>query len=320
MVPDSEDTSGRIETEPAVELEAPRRPRSYNPVTLIRRALSDLVIRILTKPLQTYTLHVPNDLHNLKKYVRKGDVILVEGNERISECIKYLTQSSWSHSVLYVGDEPLRRSPAKRTEFLEQFGEDADFLVVEALVESGVVLTPLSKYRDFNIRVCRPYNLSGADLREVIDEALRHVGDVYDIRNVVDLARYFFPVSLVPRRFRRQALQFGSGEPTRVICSSLIAECFDRVGFPIIPKFAQPPDPSAIPPRRIIWRRKPAPDAHPYGIMRRVSPSLVTPRDFDLSPYFEIVKFNVIENLRFDYRKILWADDEEQVIPEKKPA
>ena len=51
----------------------------------------------------------------------------------------------------------------------------------------------------------------------------------------------------------------------------------------------------------------------PYGsIMRRVSPTLVTPRYFDLSPYFEIVKFNVIENLRFDYRKILWADEEER--------
>jgi hypothetical protein len=318
-VPDSEDTSDPIEAESPIEPAPPRRPRTYNPITLIRRAAADLVIRILTTPMRTYTLHVPNDLANLKKYVRKGDVILVEGNERISECIKYLTQSSWSHSVLYVGDEPMRRSPAKRTEFIAQFGADADFLVVEALVESGVVLAPLSKYRDFNIRVCRPYNLSGADLREVMDGALSHVGDVYDIRNVVDLARYFFPVSLVPRRLRRQALQFGSGEPTRVICSSLLAECFDRVGFPIVPKFVQPPNPGAIPPRRVIWWRKPPADAHPYGIMKRVSPTLVTPRDFDLSPYFEIVKFNVIENLRFDYRKILWADDE-QVIPEKKPA
>ena len=285
----------------------------------MRRSVVDFVVRQLTKPLRTYVLHTPNDLANLKKYIRKGDIILVEGNERISECIKYLTQSSWSHSVLYVGDEAMKRNPGKRTEFFEKYGEDADFLVVEALVESGVVLTPLSKYRDYNIRVCRPYNLSNADLREVMDEALRHVGDVYDIKNVVDLARYFFPVSLVPRRFRRQALQFGSGEPTRVICSSLIAECFDRVGFPIVPKFALPPDPSALP-RRRIWQIKPRPEAHPYGIMKRVSPTLITPRDFDLSPYFEIIKFNVIENLRFDYRKILWADDEPQVIQEKKPA
>jgi hypothetical protein len=317
-VPDSEDTSGRADVDPPKVVEGPRRPRTYNPITLIRRAAVDFVVRMLTKALHTYVLHVPNDLANLKKYIRKGDVILVEGNERISECIKYLTQSSWSHSVLYVGDEPMKRNPGKRTEFVEKYGEDADFLVVEALVESGVVLTPLSKYRDYNIRVCRPYNLSNADLREVMDEALRHVGDVYDIKNVVDLARYFLPVSLVPRRFRREALQFGSGEPTHVICSSLIAECFDRVGFPIVPKFAQPPDPSALP-RRTIWRIKPRPETHPYGIMKRVSPTLITPRDFDLSPYFEIIKFNVIENLRFDYRKILWADDE-QVLQEKKPA
>jgi hypothetical protein len=38
----------------------------------------------------------------------------------------------------------------------------------------------------------------------------------------------------------------------------------------------------------------------------------VTPRDFDLSPYFEIVKFNVIESRRFDYSKIVWAKNEEE--------
>jgi len=193
-VPDSEDTPGRIETDAGHVPEKPNRPRTYNPITLIRRAAMDFVVRLLTKPLGTYVLHVPNDLANLKKYIKKGDVILVEGNERISECIKYLTQSSWSHSALYVGDEPIRREPSRRAEFIEKYGEDADFLVVEALVEAGVVLTPLSKYRDFNIRVCRPYNLSGADAREAIEGALSHVGDVYDIRNVIDLARYFFPV------------------------------------------------------------------------------------------------------------------------------
>ncbi len=279
--------------------------RKINPFAFVLQKLSDLAVRILTKPLRAYELHAPNDMANLKRYIRKGDVVLVEGNERISECIKYLTQSSWSHSALFVGDEPLRRNPQKRDELIARFGEEARYLLVEALVESGVVLSPLSKYRDFNIRVCRPYNLSSADLAEVMDEALRSVGSNYDIKNVVDLARYFLPVSLVPRRFRRRALQFGSGEPTRVICSSLIASCFNRVRFPIIPRFEQLPE-SPVPTLRIIpWRRS----AAPGGIWRQVSPTLVTPRDFDLSPYFEIVKFNIIESMRFDYRKIKWADD-----------
>src|SRR5205807_193695 len=222
-------------------------------------------------------------------------------------------------SALYVGDEPLRHDPELREQALEQWGEDANHLIVEALVETGVMLSPLAKYRDFNIRVCRPYNLSGADLKEVIDEALRHVGFTYDIKNVVDLARYFLPVSLIPRRLRRTALQFGSGEPTRVICSSLIASCFDQVGFPIVPKFATPPDLTNRP-RRVVWRLRAKSPGNSWGVMRRVSPTLITPRDFDLSPYFEIVKFNVIENLRFDYRKILWADDEEVPVPAKRPA
>src|SRR5215470_1573715 len=132
----------------------------------IRRRVVRVAVRLLTKPLSQDTSRVPNDMVRLKRYIRKGDVVLVEGNERISECIKYLTQSSWSHSAIYVGDEPLRRDPQMRRHLLAQFGEEATFLVVEALVDRGVVLSPLTKYRDFNIRVCRPYNLSTADLAE----------------------------------------------------------------------------------------------------------------------------------------------------------
>ncbi len=270
--------------------------------------MSDWAVGLLTKPLKSYALHIPNDLAALKRHIRKGDVILVEGNERISECIKYLTQSSWSHSALYVGDEPIRRDPEMKAPLVAQFGVEANFLVVEAIVEAGVVLSPLAKYRDFNIRVCRPFNLSAADLAEVMDEAIRSVGDTYDLRNVIDLMRYFLPVSLVPPRFRRQALQFGSGEATRAICSSVIASSFNRVKFPIVPNYEQLP-PQAVSPKRRLWPiGSKTTGALQYGKLRMVSPTLITPRDFDLSPYFEIIKFNIIENMRFDYHKILWVD------------
>jgi Permuted papain-like amidase enzyme, YaeF/YiiX, C92 family len=248
----------------------------------------------------------------LKRQIRKGDVILVEGNERISEVIKYLTQSSWSHSALYVGDEAIKRDPELRLKLAEEYGEEANYMVVEALVQSGVVLTPLANYRNFNIRLCRPYRLSDSDLRIVMDEALAHVGRQYDLRNAFDLARYFLPVSLVPARFRRTALRFGSGDPTRAICSSMIAECFDRVRFPIVPKID--PLPEGYPavhgsPHRLgklISRQA----RLPPGLYHMISPSLVTPRDFDLSPYFEVIKFNLIAGARFDYRRIVWADAE----------
>ena len=280
-----------------------------NPIPYILSRMTDAAIGLLTKPVARYTLTIPNDLQRLKQHVRKGDVILVEGNERVSEVIKYLTQSSWSHSALYVGDEPLRRDPEVRRALIERWGEEASHLVVEALVESGVVLSPVAKYRDFNVRICRPYNLTAADQAAVIDHAVRTVGRQYDFKNMFDLARYFLPVSIVPARLRRRALQFGSTDPTRVICSSLIAESFAQVRFPIVPQY-EPIPPGQDGPRgglRLLERfarRVRMPDR----LLRVVAPTLITPRDFDLSPYFAIIKYNIIEGSTFDYHKLVWAE------------
>ena len=45
--------------------------------------------------------------------------------------------------------------------------------------------------------------------RAVVDEILAQLGSSYAVRNVLALARYFFPVSLIPRRWRRHALELG---------------------------------------------------------------------------------------------------------------
>jgi hypothetical protein len=284
-----------------------------NPLSYPLRKLSSFAIGQLTKPVARYTLRIPNDMAALKRCLRKGDVILVEGNERVSECVKYLTQSSWSHAALYVGDEPMHRFPDLRPELIEKFGADAHQLVVEALVESGVVLSPVSKYKTFNLRICRPHGLTATDQRQVVEFALSNVGRKYDFKNIFDLMRYLLPVHLVPARFRRQALHFGSGDPTQVICSSLIAECFMRVRFPVVPRYE--PFPEGFEPMRKVVSflgRFSRHQAHQSpGLLRMVSPTLITPRDFDLSPYFAIVKFNVIESSRFDYQKLLWAEETE---------
>jgi hypothetical protein len=273
----------------------------------LRSKVFDFAARVLTKPRGNYTLLLPNDFESLLRALQIGDVILVDGDQRISEVIKYLTQSTWSHSVLYVGDEILRRFPGQREALLATHGQDAQHMIVEALVD-GVVATPLSKYASFNLRICRPSSLRRDDLRRVLDEVLAQLGLKYDMKNVFDLARYFFPVSMIPRRFRRRALQFGSGLPTQVICSSLIGRAFQNVGFPILPTTT----PSATPrmqPRfmdRVLRRTLP-----PYpALFRRQLPSIITPRDFDLSPYFEIIKFNPVEATNFDYRRIRWDDGE----------
>jgi hypothetical protein len=50
-----------------------------------------------------------NNMGKLYSVIRKGDVVLVEGQSEISRMIKLFTQSFWSHAALYVGDELLKR-------------------------------------------------------------------------------------------------------------------------------------------------------------------------------------------------------------------
>jgi hypothetical protein len=257
--------------------------------------------------LAEYVQRVPNNVEKLKKALRTGDVLLVEGDQRVSQVIRYLTQSSWSHSALYVGDELLKGDPAQAVALTEKYGAEARFMLVEAAVGEGVVASPLAKYEPYNIRICRPKGLRREDLETIVAHCVARLGDPYDVRHVIDLARFFFPVSIVPRRWRRAALHFGSGSDREVICSSMIAKAFHQVGYPITPRVTLEPN-GAPPP---WWKRLVSRNGHaPIARFRKQDPTLITPRDFDLSPYFDIVKFNHLAEPNFDYRRIIWEIEE----------
>jgi hypothetical protein len=268
----------------------------------LRDRVIDSAARVLTKPRGQYQLLHPNDLGKLRATIRKGDVLLIDGDQRVSEVIKYLTQSSWSHAALYVGDEILRRFPDQRRALLDQHGIEAEHMIVEALMEGGVLASPLVKYIDFNLRICRPRSLRADDATRIIDEVTKQLGSTYDVQHVLDLARYFFPVTLIPRRFRRKVLEVGGTLTTNVICSSMLGRAFQNVGFPILPAV----EPAADEPQGWIdWLRRRK--THYPAVFHRQRETLITPRDFDLSPYFEVVKFNAVELGSFDYRRIRWA-------------
>lgn len=279
----------------------------------IRGFITRQIIDYLTKPLPHYQRFVWNDPQALRRHIRKGDVLLVDGDNRVSQIIKYLTQSCWSHAALYVGDELLRRGGELADRARLAFGAEADHLIVEALPH-GVVASPLSKYIDYNIRIARPHRLRPEHLKVILEDTLAAIGWRYDLRNVLDLARYLVPVHAIPHVLRRTALHFGSGQPTEVICSSLLGRLFGKIRFPIQAQIEYPEafdaaeveEPNLL--RRIFGFQS---DGY-TGLFRMRHPTLLTPRDFDLSPYFEIVKFNVISDGRFDYQRIQWVEVEEE--------
>ena len=279
----------------------------------LRGWLTDRLARYMSEPVGHYDLRAPNDFDRLKATIRKGDVLLVEGDQRVSAVIKYLTRSSWSHAVLYIGDELLRRDDELKRRSRETFGDAAEHLIVEALFD-GVVASSLAKYIDFNVRLCRPYRLRSDHLKIVLDDAVAAIGWRYDLRNILDLAVHLIFVTLLPRRHREEVLRFGSGASSRVICTSLLGQLFHKVGFPVLPSVTYPEE-SGVEETRIrrrpwslIVRRRRTLGS---GLYRRRHPTLLTPRDFDLSPYFQIVKFNLISGRNFDYSQIEWEPEVE---------
>jgi len=237
----------------------------------------------LSKPVRQGTQVATHTYEFLAATLRPGDVLLIEGNTRISVAIKYLTQSTWSHAALFVGEAALLQTPGSEPRVL-----------VEADIREGVRAAPLSAYKGMHTRICRPVGLSPEDLKKVIAYAVAAIGHRYDMKNVFDLARYLFPTPPVPVRWRRRMLAFGSGDPSRAICSTLIAQAFQSVRYPILPDVTleKSDDPSCN-------------DCY-HEILHIRHYSLYTPRDFDISPYFEVVKPTVAHG--FDYRRIEWAD------------
>ena len=280
--------------------------RKLNP----KRLLVRLLTRLLVQEHHGYRTRFPNDMALLRQTLRPGDVVLVEGSQRISEVIKYLTQSSWSHVALYVGDALVGRGGRFAEELREEFGDNADALLMEATIESGVAPTRLDKYAHHNIRICRPINLRPGDLADVIETIVSQLGTRYSVRHIVELLVYFFPIELIPDRFRLRVLE-SPRIARQLICSSQIAMAFQKVRYPVQPAISSPNGGTgeSAEPRlgRRLFARKPA-SVFETHVFTPCNPRVVTPRDFDLSPYFEVIKFNAAGRKDFDYKKINWAD------------
>ncbi|MFK7751908.1 MAG: lipo-like protein [Sedimentitalea sp.] len=227
-----------------------------------------------------YKPYTPSDYATLCQTLTPGDVLLVEGNERVSGAIKYLTQSTWSHAAIFVGDAmPVPEDGSERPR------------LVEVNLGEGCVAAPLSKYETYNTRICRAVGLSDQDRTAVVSFMISKLGLKYDLRNIFDLLRYFFPTPPVPVRWRRRMLAFGSGDPTRAICSSLIAQAYQSIKYPILPS---------------IRVRDAQGDFARDEVFHIRHHSLFTPRDFDLSPFFEVVKPTL--RSEFDYREMTWGE------------
>lgn len=243
-----------------------------------------------------------SDFERIQYEIRPCDVLLIEGRSRVSEVIKMVTQSPWSHAALYVGrlhdieDANLRKTISR---FANPDPEEQ--LVIESLLGKGTIVVPLKKYTRDHIRICRPKGIARRDAQQVIGYAIRQLGMGYDVRHILDLMRFLFPWGIIPRRWRSSLFEHHADNTTLQICSSMLAEAFGSVRFPILP---------------IIQG-----DKHNGMKVYARNPRLYTPSDFDYSPYFEIIKypfFQLSDTTR--YRELPWSEQASESNEEDKPS
>jgi len=252
-------------------------------VTKVTRPLVNWLIR--SRPAPEFPL---SDFERIRYELRPCDVILVEGRTRVSEVIKMITQSSWSHAALYLGRLHDIEDPELRETVNELFPFPPDTqLIVESELGLGTVIRDLASYQQDHIRICRPRGLNHKDSQQMIHYAISQLGKEYDVRQILDLARFLFPWWVMPRRWRSSLFQHNPGTATRTVCSTMIAEAFGFIQFPILPLVKKAGEDDIQ-----LFRR---------------NPKLCTPRDFDYSPYFEIIKYPFMDfSEHSDYRLLPW--------------
>ncbi len=232
-----------------------------------------------------------SDFDRLRYEIRPGDVILVEGRSPVSEIIKTITLSNWTHSAIYIGrlhniDDPILRN------FIRKFytGGMDDQLIIESQLGEGTIVDCISKYREDHLRICRPTSITRSDSQKVIAYSINSLGTNYNVRQILDLARFLFPYAVLPRRWRSSLFEHNAGTPTHTVCSTMLAEAFASVHYPILPVLHRNNDGQLM--------------------MYKRNTYLITPKDFDYSPYFDVIKYPILD---FDelaiYQRMPWGKD-----------
>ena len=228
------------------------------------------------------------NFERLRYELRPGDVLLVAGRSNVAEIIKTVTQSIWTHSLFYIGrlhdiDDPALRDLLQKNRHCNPDEQ----LIIEAVLGKGIIVSPIDDYEGEHLRICRPRGITRQDSQSVIEHAVSHLGTDYDVRQIMDLARFMVPYWFLPRRWRSTLFEHNAGKPTKTVCSTMMAEAFASVRFPIVPVVHQDKDGN-------------------LSIIRSNS-HLITPCDFDHSPYFDVIKYPILD---FDelgiYRKLPW--------------
>lgn len=246
----------------------------------------------LAKPILKDEILSPNDFRCVRDGICSGDVLLIEGRTRIGHIIKVITRSSWSHACICIGSLEDIKDEKTRAIVREHYDGDASIpLIVESEINRGTIVAAVDAYADHHMRICRPVGLLSKDADTITRYVVSCLGNEYNLHQLLDLGRFLIPWwVIIPRRWHSTLFEHNAGETTRTICSSMIASAFQLVKFPILPLIESSDDDGNI---RMVAR----------------NPNIFTPRDFDYSPFFSVIKCPYFSgNDEGYYHHLPWAE------------
>ena len=119
--------------------------------------------------------HIQNDAYyrisidDIKSILKPGDVVLVEGQSRVSSAIQFITNSNWSHAAVFIG----------KTDYFNH-------CLIEVKAVDGCTYTDINTYMHHNLRVCRPIFLDKRKKKILINYLVKKIGTKYDLKNIIE--------------------------------------------------------------------------------------------------------------------------------------
>lgn len=244
------------------------------------------------------------DFERIRHELHPGDVLLVEGRSVAERILRTVTQSPWTHAVLYIG-RPLELEDGDLKRTLSNFFSAAPDtpLIIETRLGAGVMVRPLSELEHDHLRLCRPKGLSPKEVQQVIRFAINRLGSFHHGLHWLDLTRFLFPWGLLPTGWRLPLFRRWPGRHTKNLSASFIAESFGFIQFPVYPLVKINTEQGT-------------------QLLRR-HPRLCLPFEIDLSPNFEIIKYPFLDFCTYDHERLIpWKGsgiysgmEQEQALP-----
>ena len=210
------------------------------------------------------------DLDSLRTVLKPCDVLLVAGHSSVDRTFKVIGDSRFARAVLYIGRLHDVADPALRALLADYTPCDPDTqLVIDARLERGLIVEPLSALEGRQIRVCRAQGLSDNEAQDVLRYAISRIGAGGSQSWGALALLTLMPWRWLPLRWRIGLFRRWAGELARALTGTVVADAFSFVQFPVLPLVKEDRSGSRL---------------------LRLQPRAITAADFDHSPYFEIIK------------------------------